>query len=69
MGWRIYDLPNAVVQLPTDDIIIHTLHENCPCDPEVTLVGFSYLAMGDDQERLKIRKLIDHESMDGRDNE
>lgn len=68
MDWRIYDLPSAAIQLPIDDIIVHALHENCPCNPRVTLIGLSYWAMGDDQERLKIRKLIDHEPMDGRDN-
>lgn len=68
MGWRVYDIPYAVIQLPVDDIIVHSLAENCPCNPQVTSVAYSSLPEGDEYERLAIRKLIEHEAMDGRDN-
>ncbi len=67
MGWRVYDLPNAVIQLPTDDVLVHTLHENCPCDPEVTSVAYTSFPEGVPEGKLAIRKLIEHEAMDGRE--
>lgn len=58
--WDNWDAPAGVVLVPRNDIIEHTLTEECACDPETEDVARTQ------NGKLATRKFIKHNAMDGR---